>query len=128
MKFMNNKPKYVLRKTVGFIAFACGIRAMKYFYAQHSHSPYRYWLVFLPVLPMIYLGINQIRRLSEKDEMWRKIITESKAFSATATAWTCLSYLFLRDMGAPEFHAEWVFFMMVAYYSIGLFFSWRRYA
>jgi len=63
----------------------------------------------------------------KKDEMWRKIITESQAFTATATAWTCCSFFFLRDLGAPTFHAEWVFFMMVAYYLIGFFFSWRRY-
>jgi hypothetical protein len=57
MKF---ESKYPLRKTVGFVAYACGIWAMKYFYWKHSHSPYRYWLVLLPVLPMIYL----IRHLS----------------------------------------------------------------
>ena len=113
--------------TVGFIAYACGIWAIKYLYWKHSDSPYRYWLVLLPVLPIIYLAVTVHRQLSEKDEMWRRIITESLAFSATATAWTCFSYLFLRGMGAPEFHAEWAFYMMVAYYVIGLFFSWRRY-
>ena len=114
--------------TIGLIVYACGIWAMKYFYWKHSHSPYRYWLVLLPVLPMIYLILTFHRQLfEEKDEMWRKIITESQAFTATATAWTCCSFFFLRDLGAPTFHAEWVFFMMVAFYLIGFFFSWRRY-
>jgi FtsH-binding integral membrane protein len=120
--------KYFWRMTIGLIVYACGIWAMKYFYWKHSHSPYRYWLVLLPVLPMIYLILTFHRQLfEEKDEMWRKIITESLAFTATATAWTCCSFFFLRDLGAPTFHAEWVFFMMVAYYLIGFFFSWRRY-
>jgi hypothetical protein len=124
MKF---KSKYTLRKTVGFIAYVFGLWAWKYFSWQHSHSPYRYWLVLLPVLPIIYLCVIFHHQLSEKDEMWRKIITESLAFSATASAWTCLSYLFLREMGAPEFHAEWAFYILVAYYLIGYFFVRRRY-
>jgi putative transcriptional regulator len=28
-------------------------------------------------------------------------------------------YLFLRDMSAPEFHAEWAFYLMWAYYFLG---------
>jgi hypothetical protein len=61
------------------------------------------------------------------DEMKRKIVTEAAAFACLATGFSCFSYLFFRDMGAPEFHAEWAFYMMWAYYGIGLFFSWRRY-
>ena len=125
MKTRNKK--YLLRMTIGFIAYACGIWAWRDFALQHSPSPYRYWIVLLPGLPIIYLTFNIIRHISEKDEMWRKIITEALAFSAIATAWTCVSYLFLRAMGAPEFHAEWAFYLMVAYYFIGLFFSRRRY-
>jgi len=77
---------------------------------------------------MIYCIVTVTRQLSEeKDEMWRKIITESLAFSAIATAWTCCSFFFLDVIFVPTFHAEWVFFMMVAYYLIGFFFAWRRY-
>jgi hypothetical protein len=81
----------------------------------------------LPVLPLIYVSAAIIRFISEVDEMWRKIFTEAAAFSAIATGFTCISYLFLRGMGAPEFHADWAFYLMWAYFLIGLFFSWRRY-
>ena len=119
--------KYWTQISVGSIAYASGMGIMYYFYGEHSHSPYRFWLVLLPLLPIIYLTVIVHRHLSEKDEMWRKIITESLAFSATATAWTCLSYMFLRQMGAPEFHAEWAFYLAVAYYLIGNLFIRRRY-
>jgi hypothetical protein len=59
--------------------------------------------------------------------MKRKIVTEAMAFSGLATGFTCFSYLFVRDMGAHEFRPEWGFYLMWAYYFIGLFFSWRRY-
>jgi len=117
--------KYLLRMTFGFIVYALGLFALNYFYVKQS--PYRYLLILLPILPLIYIAATIIRYISEMDEMWRKIITEAWAFSGIATGFTCFSYLFLRDMGAPEFHAQWAFFVMWIYYGIGVFFSWRRY-
>ena len=110
---------------VGFVGYALGLVALNYFYKEQL--PYKYWLVLLPVLPLIYTASVIIRVVSDMDEMWRKIITEAMAFSAIATGFTCFSYLFLRDMGAPEFHAEWAFYIMWVYYGIGAIFSWRRY-
>ena len=117
--------KYYLRMTLGLIAYALGIFALNFFYIERS--PHRYWLILLPVLPLLYVAAAIIRFISEIDEMWRKIFTEAMAFSGLATGFTCFSYLFLRDMGAREFHAEWAFYMMFAYYGIGFIFSWRRY-
>jgi hypothetical protein len=119
--------KYTKQKIIGFVAYACGLHALFYFSDKYPHSPYRYWLVLLPVLPMIYLVAAGIRYLSEKDEMWRKIFTEALAFSAIATGWTCCSFFLLPVVGIPSFHAEWVSVIIGAYYLIGLFFSWRRY-
>jgi len=117
--------KYLLRMIFGFIAYALGLFALNYFYIKQS--PHRYRLILLPVLPLLYIAATIIRYISEMDEMWRMIITEALAFSAIATGFTCISYLFLHDIGAPEFRAYWAFDIMWAYYGIGLFFSWRRY-
>ncbi len=123
---MNRKSKkYLMRMIVGFIGYALGLGALNYFYKEQL--PYKYWLVLLPVLPLIYTASVIVRAVSDMDEMWRKIVTEAMAFSAIATGFTCFSYLFLRDMGAPEFHGEWAFYIMWAYYGIGAIFSWRRY-
>ena len=117
--------KYYLRMALGLAGYVLGLFALNYFYKEHS--PYRYWLILLPVLPLVFVSATIIRFISETDEMWRKIVTEAMAFSGIATGFTCFTYLFLRDMGAPEFHAEWAFYIAWAYYWIGLFFSWRRY-
>lgn len=122
---MKCKSKCLLRMAVGFIGYALGLVAMNHFYTEQS--PHRYWLALLPVLPMLYVASTIIRKVSELDEMWRKIVTEAMAFSGLATGFTCFTYLFLRDMGAPEFRAEWAFYLMWAYYGIGAFFSVRRY-
>jgi hypothetical protein len=117
--------KSLLRLTVGFTGYGMGVLAFANFYP--NHLPHRYWLVLLPVLPLIYIAATIMRQISEKDEMWRKIITEAFAFSAIATGFTCASYVFFRALGAPEFHAEWVICIMAAYSLIGMFFSGRKY-
>ena len=113
--------------TAGFTAYALGIFALHYFFKGKEHSSDRYWLILLPILPLLYIAAIIIRYVSELDEMWRKIITEAAAFSAIATGFTCFTYLFLRDIGAPEFHGEWAFYIMWFYYGIGVIISARRY-
>lgn len=111
---------------VGFTGYALGLVALNCFYTEQSAHG-KYWLVLLPLLPLLYLVDTIVRHAAELDEMWRKIVTEAMAFSGLATGFTCFTYLFLRDMGAPEFRAEWAFYIMWAYYGIGAVFSWRRY-
>jgi hypothetical protein len=126
MKF---KSKYTLRMIIAFACYVLGLVALNSFDTEHRPHwlPHNYWLVLLPLLPLIYMASAIIRIVSDLDEMQRKIYGEAMAFSGVATGFTCFTYLFLRDMGAPEFRAEWAFYIMWAYYWIGLFFSWRRY-
>lgn len=123
---MQFKSKYTLRTIAALIGYALGLVALNTFYTEQSARS-KYWLVLLPLLPLIYMATSIIRCIADLDEMKRKIYTEAMAFSGVATGFTCFTYLFLRDMGAPEFRAEWAFYIMWAYYWIGLFFSWRRY-
>ena len=121
-----HKKKYVSRFAGGLGAYVLGLDLANQFHAESG--PYNYLVIILPILPLIYVSSVIIRYIAESDEMWRKIYMEAWAFSGVATGFTCFSYLFLRGMGGPEFHAQWAFYMMWIYYGIGLFFSWRRYA
>ena len=123
---MKCKSKYAFRLVASLVAYALGLLALNYFYREHA--PHKYWLVLLPVLPLVFMAATIIQYVSELDEMWRKVLTEAMAFSGIATGFTCFTYLFLRDMGAPAFHGEWAFYMMWAYYGIGAIFSERRYS
>lgn len=111
---------------IGLTGYGLGVLAWARFYP--NHLPHRYWLGLLPVPFLIYIAAAIIRHISEKDEMWRRILTEAWAFSAIATGFTCTGYMLLRAMGAPEFQAEWAFYILVVYAGIGLFFSRRRLA
>jgi len=114
---------------VAFAGYALGLVALNSIDSRPG-SPWllhNFWLVLLPLLPLLYLATAIIRVVADLDEMKRKIYTEAMAFSGIATGFTCFIYLFLRDLGAPEFRAEWAFYIMWFYYWIGMFFSWRRY-
>jgi len=126
LKFM--KPmvkKYNRRMIFGMVAYVLALGLINH--VSIPPAPYKYLLAALPVLPLIYVCFTFIRFVADADEMWRKIYMEAMAFSGVATGFTCLSYLFVRDLGTPVFHAEWAFYLMWLYYLIGLFFSWRRY-
>jgi hypothetical protein len=117
--------KYSQRMIIGMVAYVLGIDLLNHI--PMPPAPYKYLLVLLPILPVIYICSTIIRYITELDEMWRKIYMEAMAFSGIATGFTCVSYLFLHDVGAPEFHAEWAYYMMWIYFLIGKFFSWWRY-
>ena len=121
--------KYTWRMLTGFAGYIVGLVVLNSFDTQHIPHwlPHNYWLLLLPVVPLVWMASAIIGSVAEMDEMKRKIYTEAMAFSGVATGFTCFCYLFLRDMGAPEFRAEWAFYTMWAYYGIGMFFSWRRY-
>jgi len=117
--------RYFWRFTAGTVAYILGLVAANHLYTPQS--PYKYWLILLPVAPLIYLVAAIVRGVADMDEMKRKIVTEAAAFACLATGFTCFSYLFFRDMGAPEFRAEWAFYLMWFYYGVGVLFSCRRY-
>ena len=126
LKFMPPKvKKYTKRMILGIVAYILGIDLLNHI--PMPSAPYKYLLVLLPILPVIYICFAIIRFMAESDEMWRKIYMEAMAFSGLATGFTCISYLFLHDVGAPAFHAEWAYYLMWIYFLIGKFFSSRRY-
>jgi hypothetical protein len=117
--------KYTKRMILGMVAYILGIDLLHHI--SMPPAPYKYLLVLLPILPVIYICSTIIRYITELDEMWRKIYMEAMAFSGIATGFTCVSYLFLQDIGAPKLPLEWGFNLMWIYYFIGFFFSVRRY-
>src|SRR4051812_46836736 len=117
---MRSNSQNVLRVIAGFTGYALGLFALNYFDGEHLR--HRYWLTLLPVLPTIYLVAAIIRSVTDQDEMKRKIAVEAMAFAGLSAGFTCFSYLFLRDMGAPEFRPEWALYILWAWYWVGLFF------
>ncbi len=109
---------------LGFLGYVLGLTALNLFDDQHSE--FRYLLIPLPIMPMLYIITISFRVVAKLDEMQRRIVTEAMAFAGLATALTCFSYLFIRDMGAPEFKSWWAFALTDIYYVLGLvWLKWR---
>ena len=117
--------KYSKRMILGIVAYILGIGLLNHI--PMPPAPYKYLLVLLPILPVIYICFTIIRYVTEMDEMWKKIYMEATAFSGIATGFTCISYTFLHDVGAPKLQLESGFYLMWIYYFIGFIFSMRRY-
>jgi hypothetical protein len=81
--------KYLWRMVIAFTGYTLGLIALNHCYVAESR--YRYWLILLPVMPMVYMAATTIRAVSDYDEMKRKIVTEAMAFSGLATGFTCCS-------------------------------------
>ena len=122
---MRRQIQYAIKMIFGFCAYGLGIFGLNFWYVENSNN--NLWLVLLPCVPILYITSVIIRFASELDEMQRKIALEAMAFAGLATGFTCFSYLFLRDLGAPEFRAEWAFYIMLLFYGIGMQWSARRY-
>lgn len=122
---MKNKTKYLPLWLLGFIGYVLGLTALNLF-SDRTSGCYRYLLILLPMVPMLYTITISLRMVAEIDEMQRRIVTEAMAFAGLATALTCFSYLFIRDMGAPEFKSWWAFALTDVYYVLGLvWLTWR---
>ena len=120
---MKKSKRYIVHMLLGFLAYGLSLVLLNLWFDAHSS----YWLVILTVLPLIYISTSIIRFVTTMDEMQRKIIIDAMAFAGITTGFSCFSYLFLRDMGAPEFQAEWAFYVMWIFFGIGSFWSFRRY-
>lgn len=122
---MSVKNQLAFELVLGFLAYGLGILGLNYF--QGTQLQENVWLLLLPCLPIIYIASVIVRAVAALDELQRKIVMEAMAFSGLATGFVCFSYLFLRDMGAPEFRAQWAFYLMVLFHGVGMVWSARRY-
>lgn len=114
MKF---KPSYyVLQMALCFAGYAIGLIALRRCEYAHLAIP-RYVQFLLPMLPMLCMVVVIFRAVSLMDEMWRKLIMEGMAFAGLATAFTCMSFTFIQDLGGAVrpfwgFNAFWTYYLL----------------
>ncbi|MFO1368321.1 MAG: hypothetical protein U1F46_04930 [Marinagarivorans sp.] len=122
---MNTPNRIQLELAGATIAYGLGIWSLNHI--QLIMEKTHFALALLPCLPLIYMASIIMRALARLDELQRKIITEAMAFAGLVTGFVCFSYLFVRDLGAPEFKAEWAFYLLLLFYAVGMVWSKRRF-
>jgi len=110
---------------IGFVLYTAGLFAYNDLFGSLHQSPLKWILLLLPMLPMLYIVITILRYVSQMDEMQQKLIMENAAFAGLATAFTCASFYFIRDLGA-EIRPEAGYEIFAFYCILGSAWTWWR--
>lgn len=110
-----------------FAGYSLGLFAVRQSeYAHLATTPFTFTVIaLLPTIPLVCMAHLILRSLFELDEMWRKILTESMAFAGLATAFTCQSWGFVRDLGS-DIRPEWGFEIFWLFYALRAAWSFWR--
>jgi hypothetical protein len=93
----------------------------------HEHSPWRYLVGLLPVVPSALAVWAVIRFFRGLDELQRRIQFEGLAFSFLATCLITLTWGFLQNAGLPHADVIWVTPLLVMLWGVGICVASRRY-
>jgi hypothetical protein len=105
---------------IGFLAFAVS-------QVPQIESPlWRYVVALLPMIPGIMIALGIVRMSSKIDEMERRILLESAAFSFTLTLLLLLSLGLLGLAGGPQLSSINIMAIMCLLLVVGKFWgNWR---
>jgi hypothetical protein len=90
-------------------------------------SPWRFVVVVLPVVPVLYGMRALIRYLGQLDELGQRIQLQGIAFAAGMVAILTFTYGFLELAGLPPVSLIWVLPLMVMLWGIGTALASRKY-
>ncbi len=94
---------------------------------HYPHSPSRFLLAILPVIPAAFAMWAAIRYFRGLDELQRRIQVEGLAFSFLASCLIALSWGFLQNAGLPHADVIWGAPVLVFLWGVGCCIAKRRY-
>ena len=124
----SNHKRYMKEFGSSMAAYVIVVFASVWLLKHRVHSPLRFPLAVLPVIPAAFAMGAAIRYFRGLDELQRRIQSEGLAFSFLATCLIALSWGFLQNAGLPNFDVIWVAPLLVFLWGIGTCVAKRRYA
>ena len=122
-----NHKRYMKEFGTSMAAYVVVVFASVWLVKHHVHSPLRYFIAVLPVVPAAFAMWAAIRYFRGLDELQRRIQLEGLAFSFLATCLIALSWGFLQIVGLPHADVIWVAPGLVFLWGIGTCIAKRRY-
>jgi hypothetical protein len=122
-----NHKRYLKEFGTSMAAYVVVVFASVWLLKHHVHSPLRFFVAVLPVVPAAFAMRAAIRYFRGLDELQRRIQIEGLAFSFNATCLIALSWGFLQNAGLPHADVIWVAPLLVFLWGIGTCISKRRY-
>lgn len=120
------KPK-LPQNLVPMMVYALVLIASLNFLRAHPGSAWRVPVAVTPVLPIVFVVLNTVRRVRAMDELQRRKHLEAAAFAYPAMVILSITYGFLQNVGFPQ--VNWMFagVDLIILYGLGQLMSWWRY-
>jgi hypothetical protein len=123
----SNHKRYLKEFGSSMAAYVVIVFVSVWLVKHRVHSPARYLLAVLPVVPAAFAMWAAIRYFRGLDELQRRIQVEGLAFSFLTTCLIALSWGFLQIAGLPPFDVIWIAPLLVFLWGIGTCVARRRY-
>jgi hypothetical protein len=122
-----NHKRYLKEFGTSMAAYSVIVPVSVWLLKHHEHSPLRFLLAVLPVVPSAFAMWAAIRYFRGLDELQRRIQFEGLAFSFLATCLIALSWGLLQNAGLPHADVIWVAPLLIALWGVGTCIALRRY-
>jgi hypothetical protein len=123
-----NHKRYLKEFIPAMAAYVVIVYVSVWLLKHHEHSPLRFLLAVLPVVPAAFAMWAAIRYFRGLDELQRRIQFEGLAFSFLATCLIALSWGFLQNAGLPHADVIWVAPLLIGLWGVGTCVAKLRYA
>ena len=123
----SNHKRYLKEFGSSMAAYVVIVFVSVWLVKHRIHSPLRYVVAVLPVVPSAFAMWAAIRYFRGLDELQRRIQVEGLAFSFLTTCLIALSWGFLQIAGLPPFDVIWVAPLLVFLWGVGTSIARRRY-
>ncbi len=125
---MKNASKtYLVRFISAMAAYSVLLVVAELFVNRVPASPWRYALMLVPVVPVIFAFAAFLQFFGHMDELQRKIQLYAFAFSFGASGLITFTYGLLESAGLPRLSMVFVFPLMIALWGIGSAVAARKY-
>ena len=122
-----NAKRYMKEFGSSMAAYSVMVPVSIHLLERHEHSPGRYVLALLPVIPAAFVMWAAIRFFRNLDELQRRIQFEGLAFSFLAGCLLTLTWGFLQNAGLPHADVIWVAPLLIMLWGLGSALASQRY-
>ncbi|MCL2659297.1 MAG: hypothetical protein FWD64_02085 [Acidobacteriaceae bacterium] len=103
------------------------VAAMLWIKFGHPAAPWRYVIAVLPVLTVPLMVSANLHYFRSMDEMQQKIYVDSFVYTVIGTLMLTTAYGLMEAVGLPRLSGIWVWPVMSALWTAGMFVSYARY-
>ena len=119
---------YLKRMLLAMLSYLVLLFAVMLITNAYPDAWWRYVLLMVPIVPLVFVAWAVVRMMSDVDELQRRIQLEALAFAFGAGSLITFSYGMLQIAGLPEVSWLFVWPVYAACWVVGGLLAQRRYS